>query len=69
MQVPASVPTTAAGPRPEDHISAASTVAYAMLLNSHHQPFYEAKPQTISDCTAVFIGVLRDDLKLAASAK
>ncbi len=40
-----------------------------MLLNSHHEPFYEANPQTVADCTAVLIGVLRDDLKVAESAK
>ncbi len=50
-------------------LDAEGTVAYAMLLNSHHKPFQEADPQTIADCTAVLIGVLRDDLKVAASAE
>ena len=44
-------------------------MAYAVLLNSHHKPFYEADPQTVADCTAVLIGVLCDDLKVAASAE
>ncbi len=47
-------------------LDAEGTVAYAMLLNSHHKPFYEADPQTVADCTAVLIEVLRDDLKVAA---
>lgn len=50
-------------------LDAEGTVAYAMLLNSHHSPFYEADPQTIADCTAVLIGVLRNDLKVAAHAE
>ena len=50
-------------------LDAEGTVAYAVLLNSHHKPFYEADPQTIADCTAVLIGVLREDLKVAASAE
>ncbi len=50
-------------------LDAEGTVAYAVLLNSHHRPFYEADPQTVADCTAVLIGVLRDDLKVAASAE
>ncbi len=47
-------------------LDAEGTVAYAMLLNSHHKPFQDADPQTIADCTAVLIEVLRDDLKVAA---
>lgn len=50
-------------------LDAEGTVAYAVLLNSHHRPFYEADPQTVADCTTVLIGVLRDDLKVAASAE
>ncbi len=50
-------------------LDAEGTVAYAVLLNSHHKPFYEADPQTIADCTAVLIGVLREDLKVAAPAE
>ncbi len=34
-----------------------------MLLNSHRQPFSDARPKTPADCTEVLIGVLRDDLK------
>ncbi len=50
-------------------LDAEGTVAYAMLLNSHHKPFYEANPQTVADCTTVLIGVLHDDLKVAPSAE
>ncbi len=50
-------------------LDAEGTVAYAVLLNLHHEPFYEADPQTVADCTTVLIGVLRDDLKVAASAE
>ncbi len=50
-------------------LDAEGTVAYAVLLNSHHRPFHEADPQTVADCTTVLIGILRDDLKVAASAE
>lgn len=50
-------------------LDAEGAVAYAVLLNSHHKRFYESDPQTIADCTAVLVGVLRDDLKVAPSAE
>lgn len=36
-----------------------------MLLNSHHQPFSDARPKTPANCTGVLSGVLRDDLNRA----
>jgi hypothetical protein len=37
-------------------------VAFVVALNSHHEAFSEADPQTIEDCTSVLIDVLRDTL-------
>ncbi|MCH8912622.1 MAG: hypothetical protein IIA33_03530, partial [Planctomycetes bacterium] len=37
-------------------LDAEGTMAYAVLLNSHHKPFYEADPQTVTDRKAVLIG-------------
>lgn len=37
-------------------------IAYVVLLNSHHNPFSEADPQTVEDCTEVLLSVLREDL-------
>ena len=37
-------------------------LAFVVLLNSHHEVFSEADPQTIEDCTSVLIDVLRDIL-------
>jgi len=37
-------------------------VAFVVALNSHHEPFSEADPQTIEDCTSVLTDVLRDTL-------
>jgi len=37
-------------------------VAHVVLLNSHHNEFSDAEPETVPDCTDVLIGVLRDDL-------
>ena len=38
------------------------SVAYVVLLNSHHKEFSDANPETVADCTDVLIGILRDDL-------
>jgi hypothetical protein len=43
-------------------LEASGRVAFAVGLNSHHEPFYTADPQSIEDCTAVLISVLRDEL-------
>ena len=37
-------------------------VAIAILLNTHHKIFAEAKPKTVEDCTAVLIKALKERL-------
>ena len=37
-------------------------VADVVLLNSHHDPFADADPATVEDCTTVLIGVLDNEL-------
>ena len=37
-------------------------VAFVVLLNSHHEPFSAADPQSIEDCTSVLIDVVWDVL-------
>jgi len=43
-------------------LDASGRVAWVLLLNSHHDVFSEAAPQTIEDCTAILIAVLQDSL-------
>jgi hypothetical protein len=38
-------------------------VAFAVLLNSHHQAFADAQPKSVEDCTEVLIQVLRERLR------
>ena len=43
-------------------LDAQRRLAYVILLNSHHDVFADADPQTASECTAVLIAALREDL-------
>ncbi|NOG54285.1 MAG: hypothetical protein HND57_08145 [Planctomycetes bacterium] len=38
------------------------TPAYGLLLNSHHEPFYETDPQTIEDATTVLCNGMALDM-------
>jgi hypothetical protein len=38
------------------------TVAFGILLNSHHDSFADADPKTVEDCTALLIDELQDRL-------
>lgn len=44
-------------------LDAEGIVAWAVLLNSHWEPFADAAPKTADDCTNVLIDVLRSGLK------
>jgi hypothetical protein len=44
-------------------VDADGRLAFVVLLNSHWSEFSDADPQTIEDCTAVLIGVLREELR------
>lgn len=44
-------------------LDADGTVAFALLLNSHHKAFAAANPQTVEECTALFIQVLNAHLE------
>jgi hypothetical protein len=44
-------------------------VAFAVLLNSHHQTFADAQPKNVEDCTEVLIQVLRERLRSTGDVK
>lgn len=44
-------------------VDAEGTLAYGLLLNSHHEEFQDADPQTVQDCTPVLMTALRNELK------
>ncbi|MFH1749062.1 MAG: hypothetical protein ABIG44_18685 [Planctomycetota bacterium] len=46
-------------------VDAEGAVAYARLLNSHHDEFNAVNPQSVADCTTMVMNVLRSDLSEA----
>ncbi len=45
------------------------TCAYALGLNSHHEPFRRVNPQNAADCTRIVIDVMRDELAVKEGAR